>query len=298
LVLDIASVALAVAIFSNRDLVRRWSVAGAGAIGAAKLGGGILMWLTLAYLHAPLGYSVTPVWLAALPAPRETASRSRAVALIASTALFQTLQAYPIAGSQRGWSVVLLIAVGAILIADGVVGVSFAVGETGGRLVGSIPTAAAGFAVLTALILPLPGAISAYRAAEPIDLPGAHLVRTDPATVEALRAVTAALKSKCTTYVSMPGLGSFYLFSAESPPTYLIGSDWMSGVPSEDQRKAVEEVSAASGVCMLRNDSISGFWLGSTQRQAFPNRPLVNYIFAHSQGIVSLPGAYQLAPPG
>lgn len=299
IVLDLACVCVAAAIYRNRAafLARIGTTRGAAAIGTARLLGGILVWLVMSSLHAALAYSVTPVWLAVVPSARTSEDRRASIVLVASVAVIQTLQVYPVAGSQTGWSSLLLVVVGGVLIVMGIQDLSFAIGDPGARFVEPLAAAAAAGALLTSFVLPLSGAISAYRSATPVDLPGAHLVRADSATVDALRAVTATLDSKCTTYISMPGLSSFYLFTGSTPPTYLTSSDWMSGIPAADQDVAVRQVEAAHGVCVLRNDQISDFWLGTSGTPSFPQRPLVQYVLSHSRGAISLPQGYTVAPP-
>jgi hypothetical protein len=135
--------------------------------------------------------------------------------------------------------------------------------------------------------------VSKFRATEALGLPGARLVHADPQTVGVLQAVSSAIKDHCGTFIPMPGMDSFYLFAQKTPPTLLTGSDWMSGVSVAQQRRAVREVEAARDVCILRNDGIVSFWLGT---RPLPSRPLVDYVVSHSTNPISLPGGYILSP--
>jgi hypothetical protein len=298
LILDVVSLAAAGVVFANRSSFAEWCREGVPllALGVTRIAAGGVVWLSLSAMHTPLGLAIPVTWLAALPSRLDDPLRRWRVAAVSSVALLETLQAYPVAGSQRGWGSFALIIVGGILISDGAREVAATFDEIPGRrLARAVAAAAAGEAVLAALVLPLPGYVSAFRQAEPLGLSGARLVRADATTAHDLQAVVTALKTRCTTFVSMPGLGSFYLFANETPPTLLISSGWMLGINPGDQERAVKAVEAASGVCVLRNTELTGFWLGATA--SLPNRPLVNYIVSHSTNAAELSGGYSLAPP-
>lgn len=297
LLLDLASVAAAVFLYANRRLLSEWSNRRSSmlVLGLAKLAGGALTWLAVSSYHTPLAVSLSPVWLAAVPSRSERPETRWPVVAIASVAVFEILQAYPVAGSQRGWASMMLIVVAGALIADGAREVAAGLGgAASNQLVQVVAAAALGEALLTALVLPLPGYITTFRTDQSLGLAGAQLVRADPTTVEGLREVTATLKAHCHTFISMPGLGSFYLFSGEQPPTYLISSDWMTGISAATQAHAAAEAENTPGVCVLRNDDIVGFWMGQSP---LPNTPLVEYIQSHSANALSLADGYTVAPP-
>jgi hypothetical protein len=297
LLLDLASVAAAVLLYANRRSFSQWSMQRSSVLvlGSAKLAGGALTWLTVSSVNTPLAVSLAPVWLAVVPSRSDRPGVRWSLAAITSVAVFETLQAYPVAGSQRGWASMTLIVVAGALIADGAREIAAGLrGIASIRFVQVIAAAALGEALLTALVLPLPGYITKFRADQPLGLPGAHLVRSDRTTVEGLRDVTAALRAHCQTFISMPGLGSFYLFAGEQPPTYLISSDWMPGISAATQALATAEVENTPGVCALRNDRLVSFWMGP---RPLPNTPLVQYVQSHSANTISLPDGYALAPP-
>jgi hypothetical protein len=188
----------------------------------------------------------------------------------------------------------MLIIVAGILIIDGAREVASVLGaRLGHEVVVGIAGIAAANALLVALVLALPTYVSKFRATEALGLPGARLVHADPQTVGVLQAVSSAIKDHCGTFIPMPGMDSFYLFAQKTPPTLLTGSDWMSGVSVAQQRRAVREVEAARDVCILRNDGIVSFWLGT---RPLPSRPLVDYVVSHSTNPISLPGGYILSP--
>ena len=297
LVLDLASLGIVGIVFAHRDaLAKGWRGRNPTiAIGVLRLAGGSLTWLAMSTMHAPLALPVSATWLAVIPSTLDEGRRRWAIRAIAAVALLQTLHAYPVAGSQKGWSSFLLILVAGILIVDGAREVQSVLGaELNRGVVAGITGVATAEALLVAFVFAVPSYVGTYRSFVTLDLPGAHLVHVDPETAGTLRAVSSAIADKCGTFVSMPGLDSFYLFARRRPPTLLSGSDWMAGVDEAQQQRAVREVEAAKKVCVLRNDGIATFWLGT---RPLPNQPLVKWVLGHSANAVSLPGGYSLSPP-
>jgi hypothetical protein len=251
-------------------------------LGLIRLGGGLLMILGAAG-PSPFGpYSfalaLPLVWLSLELSPPE--HMLPAHVLIPSLAVLQTLHAYPVAGSQTAWAIFLLIPVGGIAVAGGQRAVEEALGRAGlkprlGASLSTIPLL--GFALWFGFnaFSQLRYFTDAYRANVALDLPGAGRLRLPQEQVDALRGVTAGLTENCSTFVSLPGLNSFYVFAEEEPPTWLNQSGWMYVFDAELQRRIVSQVDPIGGLCALRNRAMEDLW---RQARPLPQRPLVRFI--------------------
>ncbi len=230
----------------------------------------------LGYPFALLGFS----WVALVPVP-EAPRRAGAFALLLlpPLAVLQALHAFPVAGSQVMWSTFLLIPLGAVCVANGVRGIARALPSPGERL----GAAAAGAAAALALVLyvgnvtlrePLDEARLVYDSRVPLDLPGAESIRLSPEEVETYRRLTGAIDRNCPAFLSEPGLGSFYVWTQQEPPTGLNATAWMTLFDDERQRQVIEDTRSIEGLCLLRNTPLALGWNGT----ATPNGPLVRYL--------------------
>jgi hypothetical protein len=228
-------------------------------------------------LGAPL------IWIAAiaprrggLPIPQFTRT------LIAALATLEMLQAYPSAGSQVIWSATLLIIVGGICIGDGMavlsdLGTAWRPEFPVWRSVSAIPVTAF---VVCLCVGPVDSQYSyvrqSYRAGVPLDLPGASRLQIPAEQASTLRRLSASLQRRCQTFLTLPGLGSLYLFSEEEPPTQRNVTVWMYYFDADEQRDIVRQAQQFHPLCAVRDRNLLNFW-----RQAsgpIPSRPLYRFI--------------------
>jgi hypothetical protein len=203
--------------------------------------------------------------------------------LVATLAALLTLQVFPVDGSQLAWSGLGLVVAGAMLISDGLHCLSPSSILRPGIVPGLGPRQGAALpAVLVAALAVGNLAPTAwqwrqvYQRRIPTGLAGADRVRWPPDEVRVERQVTAALRSECTTFVSLPGLNKFYFFTGEAPPTDLNTTQWMYLQSRSIQQKVVDAVERVPRACALENDKVLRFW---QQGKPLPSSsPLLGYI--------------------
>jgi hypothetical protein len=218
-----------------------------------------------------LGVPFALAWVVAAPRGRRDGFERLDFArvLVAAVAILQSLHAYPIPGSQETWAVLPLVPVGAICIADGL----SQLGLTRARL-----QLATSLVLLTFAVSWLPVAWrdsrSSYAEGVALDLPGATLVRVPADEAALLRLVTQSIRDNCTTFISVPGLDSFYIWGPFEPPTPLPTRwMWLAGdVP--DQQALVETSKSIDRLCVVENDDLIARWVRGRPTYG----PLQNYI--------------------
>jgi hypothetical protein len=269
-----------------RWLARRPEVAIEGGI---RILVGVVIWVTLlGGLHIPGLFEVISLnhelviplafaWVVA--APRGTSSGFEkldfARALVPALAILQSLHAFPVAGSQVAWSALTLVPVGALCLGDGLV-------QVGLRRIRMQMATALVLIVLAVSWLPPVWHQSrfAYASSVPIGLPGASRIRVSAGQAARLRQVTQSIRDNCDTFISLPGLDSFYIFSQLPAPSPL-PTRWMWLIGDIPHQQALVDASKRiNRLCVVENDSLIAAW--SNGRHL--NGPLVTYI---QEGFVS-----------
>jgi len=232
--------------------------------GMVRISAGLVIWATLVgTLQIPglfqlqaLGHVVSvPVVLAwIVVAPRTTpegwAKLDFARVLLAAMAIVQALQAFPVPGAQIAYGSLPLVPLGGVCIHDGL------------RQLGLVSmtrqVAAAGlFAVIAAGWLPSSWRElrDRYAADISIGLPGASLVRLPADQANAVVEVTRFVRTNCDTYISIPGMDSFYIFAQLPPPTPPTRWIWV-GTDVKRQQEVVNAVRGVSRLCVIENHRI------------------------------------------
>jgi hypothetical protein len=263
--------------------------------GLLRLLAGVAIWFTLAG-SSPLSFGPTGnrlalplalAWVAAL-APLgagEPAFRRFARALLPLLAVEQTLQVYPVAGSQIGIASVTFVAVGAICISDGLRQLrTWAAMRGWGAPSFAAATTTAGVALVAILgFHSIAGSaasnIVAYDERQSLPLPGGNLLHLAPPQGKEFAELVELLhEHRCTTFIGFPNLDSLYLFSGIEPPKPNAPGAWPIVLPLDQQQKAVDQMRASPRPCAIRNDGLAdGAWLHGTPPDE--SDPLVNYIF-------------------
>ena len=143
--------------------------------------------------------------------------------LLPPLAVLQALHAFPVAGSQVFWSALLLIPVGALCIANGVRWIAFSLGgQSARRAPFAIGAIAATVAMVVLVSIQLKQGLDQVRAAYggsvSLGLPGAEDVRVSPEKAANYQAIVAAIDENCESFVTLPGMNSFYLWTQQEPP--------------------------------------------------------------------------------
>jgi hypothetical protein len=291
---DWALVAVAVA-----ALCVRLRAAGQGAPsiwpGLLRAAAGVAIWLTVARV-SPLALNPSPgnpdslamvlAWVAAFaPAGVAESPYKRFVrVLLPALAVAETLQVYPVAGSQMSVAAVTFVPVGALCLADALTSLrawSEAHGAHAlqrlGIVTGVVSLALAALFALDAIVRPAATGAVAYREREPLPFAGAGQLRLPAEEVETYaRLVDLLHRHRCTAFIGYPNIDSLYLWSGiEAPPPQAPGA-WIKALDAEKQQRVVDELRASPRPCGIRSQARADLWL---RGEPPPNRPLTRYVF-------------------
>jgi hypothetical protein len=230
------------------------------------------------------GLMVVPlVWLAVAPLRGEQSLDNDAVEarlvrriIIALAAVFQPLQMYPVAGSQRMIGGALAIYLGVTVLFDAIEWFAYRTSES--------PRRARRWAVAACLALFVPaavtaiqlrGAVTTYRAQEPLNLPGASLLRLPPAQVAAIQWLVELARTQASAFVSSPGFNSLYFWTKTSPPTLDLVTVSDEVLTAEQQQSLGDAVAAAPRPLVITQRitrPVEARPVGSTQPSALETR--------------------------
>jgi hypothetical protein len=279
----------------------------ASSVRLARSGGGPVLWTGLLRALAgltilcsvahivPIGLNppatnpvVVPmllVWVAAIPPTGviETPYKRFLRVLLPMVAIAETLQVYPVPGSQLGIASVFFVSVGALCLADGWTDLSSWSESRGGSILRNFSTSVAVVAIalpaafgLNAIVLPgVSGAVS-YRELTKLKLPGAELMHLGTAQIEEYEGLVELLhKNHCSTFVGWPSVNSLYLWSGLESPRPTIPNGWFYAMTESQQKLAVEELRSSPRPCAIVNEELAGSYL---KGEAPPSTPLVRYV--------------------
>jgi hypothetical protein len=186
-------------------------------------------------------------------------------ALVPALAVLETLQIYPVAGSQLSLAALLLVPVGAISLGDGLRHVGRA------AWVGPAALAASVGAFLVAGFI----SIAAFQSGAPSGLSGAESLRLPSRQGANLRALVEAIDSGCSSFITYPGMNSLYVWTGHEPATPLRYPVWWLLPDVRDQQSIVQQLDGQSHLCVVKNQTIVDFW---AQGRPVPKQPLVDFI--------------------
>jgi hypothetical protein len=182
---------------------------------------------------AQLMYILPWVWLVAIPGGNGVNQIVLATSFprvfLALAAAWQSLQAYPVAGTQLAIGSMLLVVATTVSLADALVALRIpericTVTAHWRTSVADACESLAAIAVIAFFALvwcKLPVARRNYANLPKLNLPGAHLVRTDTAMVHRYQALAQYLQANCDTFITCPGINDFYFWTGKRPPTHL-----------------------------------------------------------------------------
>lgn len=176
-----------------------------------------------------LGYLMPWLWLALIQVPSKegTARDCFPRMIICFVAAWETLQAYPVAGTQAAIGTLLLVLPYSLCLHDAIVTVSLQ--PWAKHQLGTFLKRTA--VVQTLLLLFLLDIFAfrwcwpnwlceRYRLLEPLGMPGAQHLRIPGAQAEEYRTLTQYLKKECDSFITYPGVNSLYFWSGKEPPSY------------------------------------------------------------------------------
>jgi hypothetical protein len=216
---------------------------------------------SLFYLGAPLA------WLFAWPLRNENSVAARARLWLAWVFVWQTLHAFPVAGSQVAWGSLL----GAPLM---IVAMSEAIDvlwSTRPAMARAAYVLVLGAALVPCIALARTGWF--YRTVStPLDLPGARRLSLPPNITQALRALDRNVRLHGDLLFSQPGMFSFNLWSGHPTPTAANVTVW-STLLSEQQQREIQTRLAADPRAVIITQQ---YMLGLLIAQGFPPRGELN----------------------
>jgi hypothetical protein len=281
--LEIFSVVLfaAAALWQTRRPDARWAYLGES-LSRLFLGGLILYTVSCVGLEWRLYFFIVPLlWLTAfpptgIPGPASLVTGRR---LLAAVAVFQTLHAYPVAANQVMFGSFLLLPAGSIVVYDGLR--QLARSAEGLHFARWIPAIQA-----VILAAPIPLTVLSihhylapereiFRTGRAPQLFGTTRLRLPDRYADKLEWVTSTIRQRCSTFVSYPGLSSFYLFAEKNPPTTFNVGSWMYLIPQERQQEIVEKIRDDDRACLVRSLATVEVW---SRGRPVPQGPLLRYM--------------------
>jgi len=233
------------------------------------------------------------LWLmAAVPAaanPFEILTRLAFVCVVS----LQSLGAYPVAGSQLKVATGLVPVIGAVCLTDAVreLSVYTPARWRSSRWWQSALVGALSIAGLITFWPQVTQARSRYLASTPLDLPGASRIRLPRQEVRLYQDLVRPLaRPEVATFLTLPGLNSFYFWAQKDPPTGFNVTTWMTLLDDRHQQRIWEAAKGRSGLMVVRNRSMASWW---AQGHPMDGSPLVREINAQFRTVKSLAG-YEL----
>jgi hypothetical protein len=280
--------------------------------GLLRAAAGLVIWFSISKI-APIGLnpaagnpdSVAAVlaWVAVIPPAGVTESPYKRFlrVLLPALAVAETLQVYPVAGSQMGIAAFAYVPVGALCLADALTSLRRWSEARGGlavqRLGVVVAVVAAAIAVdfaINSVIRPAANGAEAYRNQKALPFPGAtdlHLPAEEAETYE--RLIDLLHENHCTTFIGYPNIDSFYLWAGIEPPAPYAPGAWVNALDSERQQRIVDELRASPRPCLIRSDARAELWLRGAPA---PDRPLARYVLNDFQPVAET-GEFQFELP-
>lgn len=221
--------------------------------------------LTLSELAYFFGPSLLAPLLLPLREQTPCPPAGRAALWVASVFAWQTLHAYPVAGSQVAW--------GSFLWAPLAIGVAWRALPTRGLVATSAALAVlAGGAPAARLIA---YGRTCFRDSASLALPGARWLRPPPAMAHTIRTIHANLVRHAKTVFSLPGMMSFNLWSGRPAPTEANVTHWFSLLSDARQQEIIRALLAdPEAMIVVQRDHLNIL----EERGLAPRGPLVEFL--------------------
>jgi hypothetical protein len=245
--------------------------------GLVRVLAGAAIWLSVILLPSSTFLLALPLaWIAArAPRGEEHASTNAYFRLfVPALAILETLQAYPIAGTQTWMAALGLVPLGAIILSDGLRQLALAHAARPVSLGPAtwVPRAAVLINVAFFLLFGFV-AITGFARGTPLDLRGAQLVRVPANQGTQMRALVASINRECSSFITLPGMDSFYIWTAQSPPAEVTAEGWWYLLNGHEQQALVQQVETKQRLCVVKNQRVIEFW-----RRPVPQLPMAEFI--------------------
>jgi hypothetical protein len=278
-------------------LLRREEGAGPPTIfpGILRAAAGLAIWYTVAEaaplsLNPPAGnpdaLPLVLAWVAAIPPAEvhEPPYRRFLRVLLPAIAVAQTLQVYPVAGSQQWIAALTFVPVGALCLGDAMASLRAWAGQRGplatrrlGLVVTVVTVALAAQFALDSLARPGTSNLVAYRNQPALPFDGAGLLHLPQEQADAyIRLVDLLHRHRCTAFIGYSNVNSLYLWSGIEPPRPQPPGAWVTALDAERQQQAVDDLRDSPRQCAIRSETVANAWLHGEPPEP---RPLVRYVF-------------------
>jgi hypothetical protein len=177
-------------------------------------------------------------------------------------AVTQFLEPYPVAGSQTGIAAAPMILWAFICIADGIAGLraaSYRLPQGSGEglrldavIGGTILVVYAGVSVVGIARSSFPPATTGLRGSAWLHLPPDQAIRFE--------SLVRNVSTNCSILFTMPGMGSFNIWSGVPTPNGWNLTAWMKGINPEGQAEILKIIVSDSQACAIVNRRIGRFW--------------------------------------
>ncbi len=216
------------------------------------------------------------LWILLIGETAEAESTRLARLALVFTGILMTLQIFPIAGTQMAYGTFLMAVIGMVCLHDGISRFKAAGYWPAGPQIRLLPAVATTIALVCFCLYWTRENITRYYAQEPLGLPGATLLRLPGEDVELYRHLVTNLKSRCDSFVSMPGFYSLYFWTGKSSPTNLNATAWMSLLDNSQQVAVVDKIKTVQRLCAVYHPQQTRN--GASNRN-IEQLPLAAYIF-------------------
>ncbi len=251
----------------------------------------------VAALSSRQPFAVWPLlWIVALPSPSSV--RVPALYPVTLLAAAQVLHAYPVAGSQIGFFAFLFPLVG-------VLGVRQAWHELPDTWRRRATPALRSPAIVTILVVAalactpllrwIPQRWRDWTTGVAIGVPGSRGLRLAEVRAARIACVAQNLERGASTFLGVPGLHSFYVWSRLPPPVPFYPSAWILFWDDERQRPLRDVLEREPRAWVLRNEAVIAKWLHGRPR---PGGPLWEWVDARREPWLRVGDLEILAPPG
>ncbi len=222
------------------------------------------------------------VWLVMLPAGHADKSQAFARVFLSLVAVWQSLQAYPIAGTQATLATFPLVLAFGICLSDALRSIArwprpaarlSEITPATRRLSGALACVALLF-VFTNTWCKLPEVRREYARLWPLDLPGTRWVRMNEELTALNQGLARYLSAECDTFVSYPGINSLYFWAEKTPPTQINSTGW-GQLSFAQQEKILGSLRTAPRAKLVVTEAMMQSW-GTPY--ADPIRPLVRFV--------------------
>jgi hypothetical protein len=186
-------------------------------------------------------------------------------------ALLQTLQIYPIAGTQMSYATFTMLIVAVLCLNDAARQAKSLFPQISGNIKlqkSLLIVAALGLFCVAAYRTYANREI--YNSQTPFDLAGATKLRLPEKDVAAYNFLVENIQSNCDVFVSMPGINSLYFWTQKEPPTTYNATAWMSLLSDEQQQAIVERLKTERRVCVVYHPQLTQNGLRERDLSSFP----------------------------